>query len=137
MLTVSLLVGGISFVPAVAAQERGAKPSMKLKASSAMAFTPAQIVFTAELRNVTNDDEPFYCPAVEWDWGDGTRSSSSSDCEPYEPGKSQVPLRYVKSHKYDIPGRFQVSVRLRRGTEQLLAATTSVTVRGGISYQEH
>lgn len=115
-------------------QGHAAKPTMKLHAQPAMAFTPARIVVTAELRNVTSEDAEFYCPAVEWDWGDGTLSASSSDCGPFEPATSEVATRYVKSHVYDVPGRFRVQLRLRRGTSTILSGSTSVTVRGGTPY---
>jgi hypothetical protein len=130
------LAAGLALSQPMAARARDEKPSMKLRASSAMSFTPARLVFTAELRNVTNEDAELYCPLVEWEWGDGTQSSSTTDCEPFEAGKTPIQLRYVKSHTYDVPGRFQVWLRLRRGQTTLLAASTTVTVRGGLPYDQ-
>ena len=50
-------------------------------------MAPARVVLTAELTGGANDFEEFYCGAVEWEWGDGTKSESSSDCAPYEAGQ--------------------------------------------------
>ncbi len=114
-----------------AAQGRGRKPSLSLRVTPAVAFTPARVTATAELRNVAQDDESFFCPSVEWEWGDGTQSEESSDCGPFEAGVSQVRTRYTKQNTYHTPGAYRVTVRLKRGKTVLLAASMSITVREG------
>src|SRR4051794_32252840 len=66
------------------------RPKLSLKAQPVISMSPSRVVLTAELTGGANDFEEFYCPTVEWDWGDGTQSESASDCEPYEPGKSEI-----------------------------------------------
>src|SRR5689334_16282559 len=56
------------------------KPKVSLKAQPVIAMSPARVVLTAELTGGANDFEEFYCPSVEWDWGDDTRSEKSDDC---------------------------------------------------------
>lgn len=107
------------------------KPSIVLRASPNMAFSPARIVATADVRGGPDDHEELYCPTVEWDWGDGTRSESSVDCEPYEPGRSEIKRRYVSDHRYTYAGRYRVTLRLRRGNKVVLSAGTNVVVRPG------
>lgn len=107
------------------------KPSLSLRASPAIAFTPARILVTAELRNVTDDAQALHCPTLEWDWGDGTQSVSSSDCGPYEPGVSRVQTRYTKQNVFNTPGRFRVTLRLKQGSTTVLAGSTTVTARPG------
>lgn len=76
------------------------KPSISVKANPPVGFAPLRVVVTAELKGGTNDFEDFYCASVEWDWGDDTRSESKTDCDPYEPGKSEIKRRYVQDHTY-------------------------------------
>lgn len=76
------------------------KPSISLKATPPVGFTPLRVVVTAELKGGANDYEDFYCASVEWDWGDDTKSETKADCDPYEPGKSEIKRRYVMEHTF-------------------------------------
>src|SRR5712692_6696918 len=84
-------------------KEKDPRPKVSLKAQPVVAMSPARVVLTAELTGGANDFEEFYCPAIEWDWGDDTRSESSSDCEPYEAGKSEIRRRFTVEHIYKRP----------------------------------
>jgi hypothetical protein len=114
------------------ADEKAKKPSLSLRASPPISFSPANIHLVAELKGGPDDYEEFYCPAIEWDWGDGTHSENSSDCDPYEAGVSQIPRRFSKTHVYNLQGRYRVQVRLKRNTKVLTSASTNVQVRPGI-----
>jgi hypothetical protein len=74
------------------------KPSLNIRVAPPIAFSPARIVVTAELKGGAPDDPELYCPNVEWDWGDGTRSEATENCEPFEDGKSTVKRRWTTSH---------------------------------------
>lgn len=113
------------------AQGGGKKASLSLKASPAVAFAPARLVFVAELRG-GDDVEELYCPTVEWDWGDGTTSLAEADCSPYEAGKSQIKRRYTVDHQYKNGGTFRVYLRLKKGTKIVAVANTSIQVRPGL-----
>ena len=65
-----------------------------------VSVSPARVVLTAEIVGGANDFEEFYCPTIEWDWGDGTQSESSSDCAPYEAGKSEIKRRFTVEHLF-------------------------------------
>lgn len=97
-----VFVGGAASVSASAPAEpaQNKKPSISLKANPPVGFTPLRVVVTAELKGGVNDFEDFYCADVEWDWGDDTKSESKADCDPYEPGKSEIKRRYVQEHVY-------------------------------------
>ena len=114
------------------ADEKVKKPSLSLRASPPISFSPANIHLVAELKGGPDDYEEFYCPAIEWDWGDGTRSENSSDCDPYKAGVSQISRRFSKTHVYNIQGRYRVQIRLKRNTKVLTSASTNVQVRAGI-----
>ena len=123
---------------AVAAQQPGKpskdqdkRPSLKLSARPAIGMSPARIVLTADVNGGPNDSEDFYCPTIEWDWGDGTISESTSDCEPYEPGKSEIRRRYSIEHIFRA-GNFRVALRLKKREKMVTSATVSIEIRPGI-----
>ncbi|HEY7290930.1 MAG TPA: hypothetical protein VH583_13920 [Vicinamibacterales bacterium] len=107
------------------------KPKVTLKAQPVIAMSPARIVLTAEIVGGPNDYEDYYCPTVEWDWGDGTQSGSSSDCAPYEPGKSEIKRRFTVEHIFHA-GMYRISFRLKRRDKVVGAATIQVQVRPGL-----
>ena len=64
---------------------------------------------------VLDDDfAEFYCPTVEWIWGDDTRAESSADCDPYEAGKSEIRRRYSVNRVFQTAGNFKVEFRLKQ-----------------------
>ena len=81
-----------AFVMSASASQPGDKerPKISLKATPMVSRAPARVVLTVELTGGANEYEAFYCPTVDWDWGDGTESESTTDCEPYQPGKSEI-----------------------------------------------
>lgn len=106
-----------------------ARPVISVKASPGLAYLPARIVVHAELKGGAVDYEPFYCPTVVWDWGDGTTSENVADCEPYEPGKSKIRRHYSSVHTYSVTGRFDVRFTMTRGDRVLGGAARSVLIR--------
>jgi hypothetical protein len=108
------------------------KPSLSLKVTPSIVFSPARISVTAELKGGLDDNPDLYCPSVEWDWGDGTRSESNADCEPFEAGKSTVQRRFTQTHTYDISGNYRVLLRLKRGSKVLLGGNVSLQVKPGL-----
>lgn len=131
----ALAIGALLLIPsnALQAREQGnKKPSLSLKASPAIAFAPARVVVVAEVKNGPNDFEEFYCPTLEWEWGDGTFSTAEADCAPYEPGKSEIKRRYATEHRYKDPGGFRIVLRFKKGTKVTASANTQVSVRAGL-----
>ena len=84
------------------AKDKGSdkKPKLTLKAQPVISMSPAKVTLRAELVGGANDYEEYYCPTVEWDWGDGTQSESTADCEPYEAGKSEIKRRFTVEHVF-------------------------------------
>ena len=107
------------------------RPKITLKAQPTISMAPSRVVLTAELVGGANDYEEFYCPTVEWDWGDGTQSESSTDCAPYEPGKSEIKRRYTVEHVFRT-GAFRVAFKLKRQNRVVALATVSIQVRPGL-----
>lgn len=114
------------------AQGGNKKPSLSLKATPSVSFAPARIVLVAEVKGGSDDTEEFYCPTVEWEWGDGTTSTAEADCAPYESGKSQIKRRYTVEHHFKNPGGFRIALRLKKGTKVAAMANALVQVRAGL-----
>jgi plastocyanin len=108
------------------------KPSISLKASPAGGFSPLRVVFTAEVKGGDNDFEEYYCPTVEWYWGDDTRSEAKADCDPYEPGKSEIKRRYATDHTFQTAGEYNVEFRLKQKDRTVGVGRTLVRIRPGI-----
>jgi hypothetical protein len=107
------------------------RPKITLKAQPTISMAPSRVVLTAELVGGANDFEDYYCPTVEWDWGDGTQSESTTDCEPYQAGKSEIKRRFTVEHVFRT-GAYKVMFRLKRRDKAIAAATVSIQVRPGL-----
>jgi len=107
------------------------KPHVQLKAQPVIAMAPARVVLTAEIVGGPNDFEEFYCPTVQWEWGDGTQSESASDCAPYEPGKSEIKRRYTVEHTFRA-GVYRVLFHLKRRDKSVGTASVNIQVRPGL-----
>ena len=118
---------------ALQARAQGNKePSLSLKATPAISFAPARIVIVAEVKGGSNDFEDFYCPNVEWDWGDDTTSTADTDCDPYVPGKSEIKRRYTVEHRYKNSGAYKIVLRLKKADKIVATANAQVQVRAGL-----
>jgi hypothetical protein len=108
------------------------KPSISLKASPAVGFAPVRIVLTADLRGGADDYEEFYCATIEWDMGDGNKSEQRADCDPYEPGKSQIKRHFVKDQTFNIPGNFRIQFILKQKDKIVGVGRTTIRVQPGL-----
>ncbi len=127
-----LCASALAVTMQAAGQAKKAKPSLSVKVSPIVAFSPARLVLTAELKGGADDYEEFYCASVEWDWGDDTRSESKTDCDPYEAGKSEIKRRFTIDHTYNIAGDYRVEFRLKQKNKVVARSTTDVKVRPGV-----
>ena len=126
-----LVLAGIASFMLTTAAIAAEQPKLKLSAKPALGMSPARVVLTADLNGGPNDSEDYYCPTIEWDWGDGTMSESSSDCQPYEPGKSEIRRRYAIEHIFHA-GNFRVVLRLKKRDKMVTSATVVIEIRPGI-----
>lgn len=108
------------------------RPELRLRARPNTAFAPAEVVFTGRLRGGNDDHEDFYCLSAEWDWDDGTTSESIFDCDPYEPGTSEIRRRFSRRHSYRTGGRYEIRLILKRRDEVVETARTRIVIQGGI-----
>ena len=111
--------------------KKGKRASLSVRATPALSFSPARIVATADLTGGMDAEEELYCPEAEWDWGDGTYSSATQDCEPFEAGKSDVKRHWTSEHRYETQGNYRLQLTLKRGKKTIVAGNTTVQVRPG------
>jgi hypothetical protein len=107
------------------------RPSLSLKATPGTGMVPVRISASAEFKGGDDDFRDYYCPTIEWNWGDGTVSEASADCEPYEAGVSQIRRRYTVQHTYKRAGAFRISFRLKMKDRVITSQTTTVRLLGG------
>jgi len=107
------------------------RPALSLKATPGTGMVPIRVTATAEFKGGDNDYQEYYCPAIEWNWGDGTVSQVANDCDPYEGGVSQIRRRFTQSHNYKRAGAFRIVFRLKHRDKVLTSQTTVVRLLGG------
>lgn len=111
-----------------AGEEGPQRPRLDLRATPRLALPPVRVFFVAELDG-GDDVEEFYCPGLEWDWGDGSRSGTESDCAPFAPGAA---MQHVFSayHAYRTAGAYEIRFRMHRQEHTVALATVNVVVKG-------
>jgi hypothetical protein len=136
-----------------AAGDKDKRPKITVKANPTIAMAPARIVVTADVTGGADDNEEFYCPSIQWDWGDGTKTEESGDCDPYEAGKSTIKRRFTAEHEYHFGGRtetlsdlggdrmdarsdarsdYRIQFRLKKHDKVIGSGSTAVKIKPGI-----
>jgi hypothetical protein len=131
ILGVILVLAAATATSGLAAdKQRPKKPRLDLRASPRMAFSPVNVLLTAELQG-GDDTEEFHCPELEWDWDDGGKSVHQADCAPLESG-APLERRFTANHAYRQAGTYNVKITMRRAEQSLAVASATVTVRPGL-----
>jgi hypothetical protein len=129
---VTAFVLGSTAGPAGAGQKpEDRKPSLSFKANPPIGFSPLRVRIVVDVRGGADDYAEFYCPSIEWDWGDGTVSESSEDCDPYAAGKSTIKRRFSAEHVFRTSGTYQVYFRLKQRDRTIAASNGNIQVRPG------
>jgi hypothetical protein len=108
------------------------RPSLALKVTPPLGFSPLKVRASIDVRGGADDSEDFYCPTIAWDWGDGTVSETSEDCDPYQEGTSSIRRRFGADHTFQHGGAYRVTFRLKQKTRIVATASTNVQVRAGV-----
>ena len=129
-----VLVSVLALGVAVYAQKGGEdkKPSLSLNATPVAGFAPLRVRVTVDVRGGADDSPDYYCPSVEWEWGDDLRSGNSEDCAPYESGKSEIKRRYTAEHVFRYEGSYRLTLRLKQKERVVAISTTTIEVRPGL-----
>ena len=113
-----------------AAQDGDDDAQLRLRATPNVAFAPASILFVGQIRGGPDDNEELYCPTVEWEWDDDTISSQTVDCDPFEPGVTEIQRRFSVRHTFDYAGQYDVRLHLKQGDDVVITSRVRVEVRG-------
>ena len=133
-LALVTVVGRDTMTAAVAERDdKGKKPSVSLKVTPPLAIAPANVRAAVEIRGGADDYEEFYCPTIEWDWGDDTKSESGRDCDLYQAGQSQIGRRYSASHTFQSSGNYKVTFRMKRKDKVVALSSVNVQVQPGLT----
>jgi hypothetical protein len=111
--------------------EKPRRPKIMLKAQPTMGRAPLRVILSAELTGGSDDFEEYYCPTIMWEWGRGNASESTSDCPPYEPGKSVIKRRYTVEHVFRNFGTFRVYFNLIHRDREVGNASINIVVSPG------
>jgi hypothetical protein len=121
-LVIALMFSAAAVVSAGADKnsDKAKKATLKVKASPAIAFSPG------------SDNEQLYCAAVEWQWGDGTKSDQKADCDPYVSGQSEIKRHFVVDRVFDTWGDYHVTLTLKQKDKIVAFGSTLVKIRPGL-----
>ena len=108
------------------------KPSLSLRANPPVGFSPLRVRVGVDVRGGADDYMDFYCPTIEWDWGDGTVSEASADCDPYQAGKSTIQRRWTADHVYRQSGNYKLVFRMKQKNKTIAAGSANIQVRAGM-----
>ena len=133
-LAVASLAAAVLAAAAADAAPKPKRPRLELRATPRMTFSPAHILFTAELTG-GDDLEDYHCPEIEWDWDDGGKSVQETDCKPFEPGVTKIERRFTAEHDYRNAGIYAVRITMRRSDRPIATSSVRITVRPGLGDQ--
>jgi len=135
LLTLFAIAGSGALLGAQKQQEKqdSKRPRLTLKAQPSMGTAPLRVTMLADLAGGANDLEEFYCATAIWDWGDGGSSEKSTDCEPYEKGKSEIRRRYAEEHTFRRTGYYRVYFALEKRDKEIITGWVNIAVQAGNS----
>lgn len=107
------------------------KPSLNIRATPLSGFAPVKVSVVVTLQGGANDYQEYYCPSIEWDWDDGTKSEEKVDCDPYEAGKSEIRRNYRAQHMFDVGGEYRIQFRLKQKSKTVASTSTNIRIQGG------
>ena len=113
-----------------AGQDDDGDARLRLRATPNVAFAPASVLFVGQIRGGPDDNEELYCPTVEWEWDDDTISSQTVDCDPFEPGVTEIQRRFSVRHTFDYAGQYDVRLHLKQGDDVVITSRVRVEIRG-------
>ena len=138
VMVFTLLVTGATALLAGQRQEKPGKdaeakrPKINMRVQPQVVIAPAKVLVSVELTGGDDDFEEYYCPAIEWEWGDDTSSESQSDCQPYETGKSLIKRRYTTQHEFRRAGNYKLYFHLKQKDRVLGSGSVNLQVQPGL-----
>jgi hypothetical protein len=139
LVRLTAVLAGVCVAGTVAVAQKDApkegddkRPSLALRVTPPLGFSPLKVRASVDVRGGADDSIDFYCPSIAWDWGDGTVSETSEDCDPYQEGTSTIRRRFGADHTFQNGGAYRVTFRLKQKNRVVASASTNVQVRAGV-----
>ena len=110
-----------------------------LKKITALEMGQCSVDVTFKLRIEDRGVEDYYCPRVEWEWEDGTKTSEESDCSPFDQASADHHRKvWTRARAFKKSGTYAVKVRLYKADRMIHILETTAEVRGweGMSEKE-
>ena len=126
----ALVAVSLAAAVTLGAEAKPKKPSLDIRVTPRMAFSPVTVLLVAELKGGDDLDE-YYCPEIEWDWDDGGKSVHEADCPPFENGTTTIERRFSQEHHYPRAGIYNVKASFKKAGNTFLANSIRITVRAG------
>lgn len=121
-----LVLAAFLAAPAARVEGDGKKGlSLSLTALPRVANAPISVLFRVKLTG-GEDSEAFYCPILEWDWGDGTQSTNGGECPAFVAGETKIDRFFEAEHEYRREARPTVRLILSKDDKSL--GQTNVTL---------
>jgi hypothetical protein len=83
-----------------------------------------------------SETEELYCPTISWEFPDGTKSVSESDCQPYSCGRTEWCHgqfddyeRHWSKYLLAGPGSWVIRIRLMKNNKTIRASSIEFEVR--------
>jgi hypothetical protein len=126
-----VLAVAVSLVaPWARAEPKPKKPTLDMRVTPRMAFSPVNVLVVAELKG-GDDIEEYYCPEIEWDWDDGGKSVHEADCDPFD-STTQIERRFSQEHYYRRAGMYNLKAYFKKAGRVVLIGNLRITVRAGV-----
>lgn len=117
-----------------------AGPKVELKASpraTMLAVGQCSVEVRFVLSVDPRGDEDYYCPRVEWEWEDETRSTEESDCPPYDAAKPAGLRRaWTRVRHFKYADEYRIKVHLYRADRRIKTVEALATVTGWAGMSE-
>jgi hypothetical protein len=113
------------------------KPEVRLEPSPRVAVlsaAPAPVRVRFRLQVKDGGDVDYYCPRVEWEWEDQTRSVEEHDCPPFEEAAaSEHTKRWVREREFWLPGVYTITVRLYKADRSIHRVQAQFEMKGEVT----
>jgi hypothetical protein len=108
-----------------------------LKRVTVLPMGSCEATVTFRLSVSDGGSEDYYCPAIVWEWEDGTRSTERSDCAPFEQAAAEDRSRaWTRSRTYQRAGSFRIRAHLCQAHRRVRTIDTLAVIRGWEGYDE-
>lgn len=122
---------GVFFIAVLSAAPTATVELRPLKKVTALPVNQCEVEVRFRLSVFDGGSEDYYCPRVEWEWEDQSRSSDETDCPPFDEGAPTDHRRtWTRSRAFHKSGAYRVKARLYKAQRLIRTIETTSVVTG-------